>query len=486
MRLLAPIAISLTACISCLADGHDDAPPHTAEPRETLESLTTQDRAHYQPPNSQLPWELMDGIERARLGSSLFSPSRFLALNEPRPAPIRFDPWVTQPSAYGFTPGAPLLPDPLETPLRPLRNFEQYLYEGLSSTTNIFYTLLLQGLSRTTNDGSGDAYQNWSGTGRLDVNLQTVFAKSKSFGTTMLQVLFREGVVLGAPSDYNASSAIGTFYIPNSLSMGDSASLMTLLVQQGFLDDRLTVTVGKLSANNYFMVNYFADDESAQFLNGSLDGNDVFSAGFANHSPGVVVQGIPSADLYVNAGIFEIASNNTSTFDGFDEGLYFATLEVGYTPKGDAGITRYSATFAVTNEGRGWSANHLKQTNGMLGFIAQKCLANNLAPFIECAFGSDENVAASTEVNLGLGIFSPLGRTDDYAGIGWSWAQPTSAYGDLAPTDDPRSTQVLEVFYRAQLTNSMQLSPDLQVFINPANGDDSPVFAFSLRLKTQF
>ncbi len=485
MRVNAFIATALWGCGLCAAHGQD-AEQSTAQARADLEALTTKDLSQYQTPLTQFPWNLTDGIERARIGSALFSPPRFITLFEPREIPVKLHLGAPQAGAYGFSPDAPLFADPLDFPLRPARNLEQFLYEGLSSSTNIFYTLLLQGLSRTADDPSGDPYQKWSGTGRIDVNLQTVFAKSHGLGTSMLQVLFREGVVIGAPGSYTSGAAAGTFFNANALSMGDTASLKTIFLEQGFLDDRFAVSVGKLSVNNYFMVNYFADDESSQFLNGSLDGNDVFAAGFNNHFPGVLLQGIPCDDIYVNFGVFDIGSDSASSIEFLQDGLYFAVLEVGYTPKGDADITRYSATVAVTNQGRDWEMTGEKQSNLMLGLMAQRRLNNNLAPFFEWAIGSNENISASMELSLGVGIFSPLGRSDDYAGIAASWAQPTTPYGDLPPSLDPPSTQVLEAFYRVQLTDSMQLSPDLQVFLNPQNGDDSPVVAFSLRLKTQF
>ncbi|MSR41069.1 MAG: hypothetical protein EXS10_04115 [Phycisphaerales bacterium] len=478
-------ASAVAICMNAAVFAQSETTDH-ARARAEFSALTTKDGLHYQTPSGKLPWDLMDGLDRARAGAGFFSPARFITLFEPHPTPVTLDPFAPHSGAYGFTPTDPLLPGPFEDAIRPLRNLEQYLYEGLSTSTNIYYTLLLQGLSRTIDDPSGSAYQRWSGTGRLDVNLQTVFAKPAGLGTSTLQVLFRDGVVFAESGSYSAATAAGTFFNPNSLNMSDHASLNILAMQQGFLDDRLVLTVGKMPPNSYFLLNYFADDESAQFLNGSLDGNDVFQPGQGNYCPGLVVQGIPCDDLYVNAGIFDIADNSTTALENIDERLYFAALEVGWTPGDSLYVTRYSATIAVSNQGRDWESTGEKQTNVMFGLLAQKRFDNDLAPFVEYAIGSEVNATASMELSIGLGVFSPLGRTDDYAGIGWSWAQPTSSYGDLAPTNDPPSTSVLEAFYRVQLTNSMQLSPDIQLLCNPANGDDSTVVAFALRLKTQF
>ena len=45
---------------------------------------------------------------------------------------------------------------------------------------------------------------------------------------------------------------------------------------------------------------------------------------------------------------------------------------------------------------------------------------------------------------------------------------------------------MIETYYRIQLTESMQLSPDLQIVLQPATGADRPVYVFGIRLKTQF
>ena len=458
---------------------------HTTAP-DAFTALVTEDGASYQPPASNFPWDRMNGIQRAQFGADLYSPARFLTLSARRDLPITLDFFAPQASSYGMGTEDALFGDPLEGLLRPIRNLDQYLYEAMSTSTNIYYTLVIQGLSRTIDDANGDPYGRVSGTGRLDVNLQTVFAKSAGLGTSTMQVLMRSGVVIGQPESYSAGIAAGSYYNLCALSMGDETTLNILSYSQGFLDDRLVFTAGKLHPNQFFLLNYIANDESAQFLNGSLDGNDVMQPAQGTYCPGAVMQTIPRDDIYVNAGIFDIADGPMDAFENIGEGLYCAAVEIGWTPKLSTQFSRFSATFAVSNQGREWNINGSKQTNAMCALLAQHQFDNGFAPFLEYGIGSEENPSASQELTLGVGFFRPFGRVSDYAGVGWSCTQPTNAYGTLAPTADPPSTSVLEAFYRLQLTESMQLSPDFQINFDAQNGTGSPSVAVALRLKTQF
>ena len=125
-----------------------------------------------------------------------------------------------------------------------------------------------------------------------------------------------------------------------------------------------------------------------------------------------------------------------------------------------------------------------------------------------------------SSIALGIGIERPFGRRGDLFGIAYNWMRPSSDIGSpgtssnllgaplLNPlpttfigtpwneTDvftnrngnsDYRSQSMIEAFYRIQLTESMQLSPDVQVVFNPgARTDVDTSVVFSLRLTTDF
>ncbi len=76
-------------------------------------------------------------------------------------------------------------------------------------------------------------------------------------------------------------------------------------------------------------------------------------------------------------------------------------------------------------------------------------------------------------------MLAPWGLEEDLFGVGASWAQPAD--------DDLRDQTALELFYRAQLSRRVQLTPGVQLIFNSALNDDSdPVGVFTLRFRAEF
>ena len=89
------------------------------------------------------------------------------------------------------------------------------------------------------------------------------------------------------------------------------------------------------------------------------------------------------------------------------------------------------------------------------------------------------------EISVGMGLESPFGRQGDLFGAAFNWSKPSSAYQGSPILEKEQS--MFEVFYRIQLTGSCQLSPDVQVVVDPGDrpGGGTPVI-FGLRLTTDF
>jgi porin len=251
------------------------------------------------------------------------------------------------------------------------------------------------------------------------------------------------------------------------------------------------MNVGKMHPNQYFMLNFYANDESRQFLNGSFDGNSVFQPAQGTYAPGFVTQVVPFDNIYVNAGIFDIADYPGNSFQNINDGLYWAGVEVGWTPNFLDAFSRYNVTVGTTNAGNESFAGYgnvtgVKQTNSMIGFLGQQQIGDWLGVFAEYGLGQSTGAVAQQEFSAGVSIVKPFGRVDDDFGIAYAWTKPNNNYGNEPAGSDPASASIFETFYRLQITDSMQLSPDLQVSFNPASGDGSPVVSLALRLKTQF
>jgi|GEM_PF-1130945 len=437
------------------------------------------------PPTFFEPWDSMTEVRRGKFGGDILSPQQFLPLFGPRMVETRVDLNTPINAPFGFAPASPLFPDPFELPLRPMRSLERFLYEQGSTMSNIYYSLVLQSVSRTlANQG------NIGGVGRLDANFLTVLAQTQGMGTTAIQVLFRQGNVVGQPTNWSAQGASGTWFNMNALNQGNLSTLNIFSFSQGFADDRIVVSAGKMHPNQFFMLNFYANDESRQFMNLAFDGNDVFQPAQGAYCPGVQLQTIPFEDFYINAGIYDIADNQGTAFQNINNGLYWAGAELGWTPNFLGTFSRFNVTFGTSNQGSQAYSNGnftgTKQTNSMVGCMAQQQIGDGVGLFAEYGLGNSTNASASQELSIGLSLTRPFGRLDDDVGFAYSWAAPTNSYGNLPPTNSPPTVNTMEMFYRLQITNSMQLSPDLQLSFDPASGNGGTVVALGLRLKSQF
>ena len=121
----------------------------------------------------------------------------------------------------------------------------------------------------------------------------------------------------------------------------------------------------------------------------------------------------------------------------------------------------------------------------------------------------------NASVSCGIGIEKPFGRRGDLFGLGFNWMRPSSAISSAgngggllggtstavefvglpynqtnvfaSPGTTARPQSMIEAFYRVQLTESMQLTPDIQVVFDPSARDDTDVsVVLGLRLTTDF
>ncbi|MEE2971635.1 MAG: carbohydrate porin, partial [Planctomycetota bacterium] len=139
-----------------------------------------------------------------------------------------------------------------------------------------------------------------------------------------------------------------------------------------------------------------------------------------------------------------------------------------------------------------------------IAFQVQGHLTSQLGAWVQGGW-SDRNMSSTNAgVSVGLGIERPFGRGDDLFGVAYNWSRPTTktttsskltfvglAYNNLfrpTPTTPPsRPQSLVEAFYRIQLTDSMQLTPDIQFVLDPSTRSDTDsVVVVGLRLTTDF
>ena len=367
----------------------------------------------------------------------------------------------------------PLFGSPLQFLVDPIRLGQETLADA-GMRFGIYELLVGQAVS-----DAAPGTRSTVGSSRFDLRLDGLAWRPEGLGTGRFCIQFRQNNVMPGGSVDLANSVGSVTALDESL-----ASISTKIVRahfaQGFLDDRLTITVGKVNPNDFIGLNVFASDETSQFLANIFDGNDVLPVGFQAGSTGVVAQALVLPWLYVN-GEWLSAGNATEPY--FEEtfgGGYFLAGEVGVilTPLERPG--RISFAWCATNENATTLADDATTYGTGWVFVAQQFLNSDVGIWFQAA-GADASVAdtATGEVALGLTGHDAFGRRGDGWGVAFGRSNPLA--------EGERMQDTIEAYYRLQLTGALQVSLDVQALAPSAGAaGEETIWAGAIRAKWTF
>ncbi|MHC4792890.1 MAG: carbohydrate porin [Planctomycetota bacterium] len=412
------------------------------------------------------------------------------------------------PGAPRSEPLDPMFPDPLEPIVRPLRNLADWTRDELGLEWNIHYTLLYQHASRSVDDEPRDA-----GTGRLDLGFNWVLFDDDTVGRGGVGFLLRSGVELGQPDSYTMGAAVGAAPVNlNALQWTYPTSPDLLYWHQSWCEERVTASVGKIHPNQFIQLSRIANDESRQFLAGPFDGLNTLGSSLGTYTGGAALQVVPTDGIYVNTLWADPNGGPDRGLGTIGDGGWWAAMQVGLVPvleglDGTEVDGNWNLVFAGTNQAlstallgatESGTSNGAGFGNTLLGGLQvapssdssrqwgwgamiEQGVASDLDVLLQYGSSTNAMSAIDRQFNAALQWSRPFGKRDEAIGIGYSWSRPTDLYAEPR-----REIQLVEAYYRIQLTDSMQLSPDLQVLLRPATGPDRPVYVFGIRLTTTF
>jgi carbohydrate-selective porin OprB len=368
----------------------------------------------------------------------------------------------------------PLLSDPLQPLLNPVRNTEAAaaLYAG--TRFDLYESLVFQGV---TDNLPGT--RSTDGSNRFNVRMDTKLLEWEDRSHTQFTVQWRSSESF--PSD--ARSLAFSVGSPDGLDAQRSAfqtRLTRLILAQGFLEDRLTVSVGKINPNDYMGLNLFASDETSQFLNTALDGNDVLPIGFQSYTEGAAFQFLPVNWLYVN-GVLSSASGARGAYfqDAFRKG-WFGGIEGGLILHPFDRPMRLSASWGASNaNARTLEGGPTVYGNAWTGLV-QWLVEQDFGAWFQVAVAEADVAFTSTSQGMaGVTIDNAFGRHGDGFGVGGGWSKPLD--------EQLRTQGLIESYYRLQVTGSLQVTFDAQVMLPPgAEQLSDVVLAGAIRAKFTF
>lgn len=163
----------------------------------------------------------------------------------------------------------------------------------------------------------------------------------------------------------------------------------------------------------------------------------------------------------------------------FFDGRFFSALEVGWTPTQAERFDRRFSLFlwhtpryeedgsgTVSEEAFGWAAS------------ANWEFQDRWIPFARVAGSNGKGISTFYERDAQLGLGRRF-RNYDMIGASASWARPN--------LEDAKSQYTAEVFWRIVFTQHLEVSPDLQLILNPAlNPSRSWMTYFGIRTRATF
>ena len=408
-----------------------------------------------------------------------------------------------------------LIPTPgFDRFVQPWYDFKGRLSENLGLDLGFYYTMLYQKADprdpfSLVGMGRDEASGGWFG---IVGQWELLGRGTNHPGILGFQLQQRHRI--GAVVPQNIGPEIGSLW-PTAIGYSElTFSAVELYWAQWLVKDRLGLVFGKqipFAVHDYFAYKSPLDG----FLNASFGLNQ--SIGYAEAGLSAGAGARPTKSTYILGGVYDGNGKlNRAGFDSFfNEREYFVAVDVGWDPGylegsqevyiGPLRIRDVHATF--------WHKDHLKRVNSPEGWgvtLFAEGEIGRVVPFLRYGYsqGTSRGNPALVDdlIAGGVGLTDVFGQSDDLIGIGFSYARfglgplgrpdPVDLTGDGIPDIDLgdvardllRTHQYAgEIFYRIQLTQELQITPNLQMIWDPSlNRDEDKVAVFGLRGRAEW
>ena len=351
----------------------------------------------------------------------------------------------------------PVFRDPLDAWFA----FKENLNRQLGLDFGLDYTALGQRVSDSPGDqgaasGIFRAYGTWTLLGR----------NSGNDGGLVMKVENRHD--LGTDLTPQDLGTVAGSILPTGTAFTDYEwGVTNLFWRQRLLDGRVSFVAGTVDVTDYLDV-YGLINPWTHFQNLAFLTNPAIAP--PNQGLGVAGAAMLTSNIYVIGGFAD--ANGEPTVAGFDtffeDNEYFKHVEIGWTSSQDR---IYLDNIHLTY----WHADD-REAAGVpeswgLAFNAAKYLDERWLPFLRA--GYSEGGAAPLRANIAAGVGLRRANTD-VLGVGLGWGRPS--LGHL------RDQYTAEMFYRWQATETLAITPDLQLIWDPAlNPLEDSIAVFGLR-----
>ncbi|MAB83996.1 MAG: hypothetical protein CMJ24_11285 [Phycisphaerae bacterium] len=285
---------------------------------------------------------------------------------------------------------------------------------------------------------------------------------------------------IGTPNEPFINDALGSpFFIDNVLTSG-RLSLKKLWWRQSFMDDTFTINVGKLYYDNFFDLNVAAENPANQFVAAQLTNNTTVP--YPTYGFGAVGEYDFTDELGIRFGTMNALSTGRATgFENIEEGKLFSVVQTKWSPTFTDGTDYFRGNYRVF----GWYSNNdvdYERGGWGMGVSFDQEIGGGVVPFFRWGVAQDGAAPATMCWSTGTVLNGFLGRKHDGIGIGCTFSN--LADSGIATGDNWET--LVEVFWRIQVTRTLQVSPDLQWFNSGESGGVENTWIWGLRCTWNF
>ena len=289
-------------------------------------------------------------------------------------------------------------------------------------------------------------------------------------GALVFKIEYR-GAIAGKISTQALGPSLGYTGVFSSTFSDAGLVLTNLYWRKDFAQGRGGYVIGQVDTYDYVNVNSVASPWTA-FANLEFEQQSTF-AGPAQ-GLGAALRWRLNDNWQVLGGFADANGDPSEPFkqagDFFDTHETFKHIAIGWNPNwGD----RYDRSLQLTF----WQVDARREAGVEGGHGVAFAVSGHTGqwrPFVRAGYAKDAGTPLDRTISVGTGYDARGGR--DLAGLGVSWGR--------AP-DNSRDQYTLEAFYRLDITDFLQLTPQIQYVVDPANDpatDDILVVGARLRV----
>jgi len=262
----------------------------------------------------------------------------------------------------------------------------------------------------------------------------------------------------------------------------NSVSLTKAWYEHYFQGLPLTLTFGKIGADDYTDGNEYAEDECTQFLGAMFKHSPTIE--FPSNTAGVRLGIAPTDSMDIDL----VVSDADDDWEDVADELFFVG-QLNFKPRlfDRGGNYRIIGWRSDRDHTRWDDALSVKKTTHGVGISFDQELTDNLGAFLRYGWQDPDvylnGAAFSLEHAWSAGLQlagANWNRQNDVLGLAVGQLMPSNEYEDAGTNLEAKDEGHFEAYYNYKVNEHLSLSPDLQIIWNPygkdaANGDDTIV-----------